>query len=60
MKLDIALVTSCEFGGKNFESMFVTTSCSNIFTEQQYPAGFLMKITGFDCKGKEMHKFQMK
>lgn len=54
------LLTSCEFAGRNFETMYVTSSCSNIFNQQQYPAGFLIKVTGFDCKGREMYKFQMK
>lgn len=59
MKIEAHMVTSCEFGGKNLEDLYVTTSCSDIFGKQNFPAGFLHKISQLNTKGMQMTKFNI-
>lgn len=57
--MNVQQLTGCEFGGKHMDTMFVTSCCLDMFTQQTYPAGFLMKVTNLGCKGVEMFKFMM-
>ena len=53
-------VTSCAFGGKNFNELFITTSSVDMTTEEQqkYPfAGSLFKVKT-EVKGVEGHFFK--
>ncbi|KAG5674374.1 hypothetical protein PVAND_004348 [Polypedilum vanderplanki] len=59
IKLNVQIVTSCEFGGKNFDTLYVTTSCSDVFGPQNFPAGFLFKVYNLNTNGTEMYKFKM-
>lgn len=55
--MPVPQVTSMAFGGKNYDTMFVTTAGMDIVTPQTYPAGYLFKVTGFGTRGTEMTKF---
>jgi hypothetical protein len=57
--MNVHQVTGCEFGGKNLDTMFVTTCCMDTFAHQTYPSGFLMKVNGLGHKGLDMFKFNM-
>lgn len=57
--MNVSLVTGCEFGGKNLDTMYVATCGLDYLGQQTYPAGFLMKVTNLGVKGVEMHKFVM-
>lgn len=50
-------ITSMAFGGKGFETMFVTTAGLDVVGPQTYPAGYLFQVTGLGVKGTEMTKF---
>jgi gluconolactonase len=55
--MPVSQVTSMCFGGKNLDTMFVTTAGMEITNTQTYPAGYLFKVTGFGSRGTEMTKF---
>jgi hypothetical protein len=57
--MNVLQVTGCEFGGKNMDTMFVTTCCMDTYSTQSYPAGFLMKVTGLGTRGMDMVRFNM-
>lgn len=50
-------VTSMAFGGKNLDTMFVTTAGMDVVGKQTYPAGYLFKVGNLDVRGTEMTKF---
>ena len=49
--------TSMCFGGKGYETMYITTAGMDTFTPQTYPAGYLFKTTFTGVRGTEMFKF---
>lgn len=56
--MPVPQVTSMTFGGKGYDTMFVTTAGMDLGTPQTYPAGYLFKVTGFGTvHGTEMTKF---
>ncbi|XP_053604628.1 regucalcin-like isoform X2 [Plodia interpunctella] len=52
-KIDIPAkqVTSCTFGGPNFDTLFVTTASMTIGEEQKPPCGSCFMVTGLGVKG---------
>lgn len=59
IKMNVHQLTGVEFGGKNLDTMFVTTSGIDFVHQQAYPAGFLMKVSNLGVHGVDMHKFVM-
>lgn len=57
--MNVQQITGMEFGGKNLDTMYVTSAALDLHTPQMYPAGFMMKVTHLGSKGLEMHKFVM-
>lgn len=57
--LPVPQVTSMTFGGKGYDTMFVTTAGLDVVTKQTYPAGYMFKVTGFGgtTRGTEMTRF---
>jgi gluconolactonase len=50
-------ITSMTFGGKGYETMFVTTAGLDVTGPQTYPSGYLFQVTGLGTRGTEMTKF---
>ncbi len=48
--------TSCTFGGKNLETLFVTTGIHKTVIEQH--AGKVFQVTGLGVKGQKSHHYQ--
>jgi sugar lactone lactonase YvrE len=56
--MPVPQVTSMTFGGKGYDTMFVTTAGMEVTTKQTYPAGYLFKVTGFGTtRGVETTRF---
>ena len=55
--MPVPQITSMAFGGKNFDTMFVTTAGMDVVTQQTYPAGYLFKVSNLGVQGTEMTKF---
>ena len=53
-------ITSCCFGGKNYDELYVTSSQYNLKPEQgQQPlAGSLFKVTGLGVRGRPANKYK--
>ena len=55
----VSNVTSCCFGGPNYEWLFVTSACINQ-DESQYPnAGSLFVVKGLGARGTPAYKFKL-
>lgn len=53
-------ITSCCFGGKNYDTLYITTAWKGLSEEErklQPEAGKLFKVTGLDTKGLPPNKF---
>lgn len=57
--MNVQQLTGCQFGGKNLDTLYVNTCGLDMYGQQVYPAGFLMKVTNVGTHGVEMHKFMM-
>lgn len=55
--LPVPQVTSMTFGGKTWDTMFVTTAGLDFVGAQTYPAGYLFKVTNLGVHGLESTKF---
>lgn len=55
--MPVQQITSMAFGGKNLETMFVTTAGLDVVGLQTYPAGYLFKVDNLGVRGTEMTKF---
>ncbi|CAO1332344.1 unnamed protein product [Diamesa serratosioi] len=57
----VSQITSMTFGGKQLDTMFVTTSGQDMFLgAQTTPSGYLFKVTNFGgVKGTQQHQFLM-
>jgi len=53
----IPQITSMAFGGKAYDTMYVTTAGLDVVGPQTYPAGYLYKVTNLGVKGTEQAKF---
>ncbi|CRK93383.1 CLUMA_CG006919, isoform A [Clunio marinus] len=58
IKLPVPQVTSMTFGGKNYDTMFVTTAGLDVTGPQTYPSGYMFKVTGLGVQGTETTKFE--
>jgi sugar lactone lactonase YvrE len=53
-------LTGVEFGGKNLDTLYVTSAALGLHgQQQQYPTGYLMKVGNVGTKGQEMYKFEL-
>jgi len=58
--LNVKQLTGVEFGGKNLDTLYVTSAAYGLHgQQQQYPSGFLMKVGNMGTKGTDMYKFDM-
>lgn len=55
--MPVPQITSMAFGGKNLDTMFVTTAGMDLIGQQTYPAGYMFKVGGLGVRGTEMTKF---
>ncbi|XP_013189498.1 regucalcin [Amyelois transitella] len=61
LKIDIPAkqVTSCTFGGPNYDILFVTTASMTITEEQKPPCGSVFMVTGLGVKGYPNVNFKL-
>lgn len=58
--LNVKQLTGVEFGGKNLDTLYVTSAAYGLNgQQQQYPSGFLMKVGNIGTKGTDMYKFDL-
>lgn len=55
--MPVQQITSMAFGGKNLDTMFVTTAGLDVVGLQTYPSGYLFQVEKMGVKGTKMMKF---
>ncbi|XP_028393167.1 regucalcin-like [Dendronephthya gigantea] len=60
VKLPVSKITSCCWGGKNFDELFVTSAREYLSEEkakEEPLAGSVFKVTNLGCKGMRAHEY---